>query len=637
LATEETFAPRAPERDRWARKGASAADILNNTVVARTLLTAGAVLIVLFVAHSLGERWVPEDDGSFGQSAQRVLSGEMPHRDFVDLYTGGLTFLNAGMFAVFGENLIWLRVPLFVLFLAFVPTFYWIARRYAPMPVAALMVLLVVGWGIPLYPAAMPSWYLLFFATFGAACLLRYLDSGRTRWLMLAGVFGGLSLTFKITGIWYVLAVLLFLVFVEQESRGRRQGGGSRPGASTLLVGGFALAVGGFVASVLKTHFGGAEIVNLFLPVLAVCAAVVANESAVATTVGLRRRAAAVARMVFPFLAGVAAPIVVFCIPFVVTGAIGDLVDGVFVSPQSRLDTVYMSTPHPAYVLSALPIVLLFVARRRVRPSIRRWLDITFVIVAATLLLNAREVGSYRIIWLWAQSGAALVGIFGAAALLLAWRGARELPDRRPVMLLLALAAFASLVQFPFAETIYLCYALPLLALAALASIRYAEVHRGVVPTALLLALVVFGFVWLERSPQTLGSQYAGPLRYVVLDSSRASIRVLPSDRRMYREITRLLQTHSTGPYTYAGPDTPEIYYLADLRNPTRSLFDFLDRSGSARGPQLLETLRRAKVTAIAIDTDPAHSDPHEPYVLSALRTRYPHGTRVGRIEVRWQ
>jgi hypothetical protein len=105
----------------------------------------------------------------------------------------------------------------------------------------------------------------------------------------------------------------------------------------------------------------------------------------------------------------------------------------------------------------------------------------------------------------------------------------------------------------------------------------------------------------------------------------------------MYQDITRLLRRHSAGPYTYAGPDTPEIYYLADLKNPTRSLFDFLDSSGSSRGDRLLRTLDERGVTAVAIDLDPALSEPHEPAVLAALRARYGYGTRVGRIEVRWR
>ena len=70
-------------------------------------LTAGAV----FVASQLNHGWVPLDDGTLAQSAQRVLLGQLPHRDYAELYTGGLSFLNAGVFWVTGGNLFWLGHP----------------------------------------------------------------------------------------------------------------------------------------------------------------------------------------------------------------------------------------------------------------------------------------------------------------------------------------------------------------------------------------------------------------------------------------------------------------------------------------------------------------------------------------------
>ena len=64
----------------------------------------------------------------------------------------------------------------------------------------------------------------------------------------------------------------------------------------------------------------------------------------------------------------------------------------------------------------------------------------------------------------------------------------------------------------------------------------------------------------------------------------------------------------------YAGPDTPEIYALTGLRNPTRSLFDYLDPIGlRARTRDLLRALRSRGVTAIVINRDPASPTPLRP------------------------
>jgi hypothetical protein len=607
------------------------------TAASRIAVGVGAFAILVFVLLRFHDRWVPEDDGAFGQAADRVLAGELPHREFVDIYTGGLTFFNAALFGVFGENLIWLRMPLVVLTLAAAACVFWIARRFVPLPVAGLAVLLTVGWGYTLYPAPMPSWYLLYFAIFGATCLLRFLDTRRDRWLVLAGVFGGLSIVVKVTGVWYVFAALLFLVFVDQEDRAeRRYAWRLRNPYLVVLVGVSAIPLA-VAASILEAHLGAAELYNLFLPVAAVCFAVIANEGWVPRGVSVRRRTAAVARMGAPFLVGVALPVLVFCIPYVASGALGDLYEGALVSPKNRLGRIYLGTPHPVYALVAVPLVLLLAARRVVRPSICRVLDLGGVLLLAFLVVRGSEHTAYQLIWSAARSGAPLIPILGAVVLIVVReRGATPL-DRRPALLLVALAAFALQPQFPYAETIYFCYAVPLLVLAGVAVTRYASIGGGLFPVALLAAFMAFGFLWMDRSPQTLGREYEGRVHYVVLDHSRASIGVTARDRSIYQRITTLLREHASGPYVYAGPDTPEIYYLSGLRNPTRALFGFLDDSGSGRGARLLESLRRHDVTAIAIDLQPAISDPHGADVLRALRTRFPNAARVDRIEVRWR
>ena len=232
-------------------------------------LTAGAV----FVASQLNHGWVPLDDGTLAQSAQRVLLGELPHRDFAELYTGGLSFLNAGVLWVAGDNLFWLRVPMFLLFLVYLPCVYLIARRFASPAVATLAALFAVAWGPPVYPAAMPSWYTLYLAVIGAYFLVRHHESGGRGWLLAAGVAGGLSIACKITGVWYVLAVAVYLVYRAQardaasEARQRSTG---RSAMRIVFVGVPAVSAL-FVAAVLAAKLGAAEAVNLLLPVVAVC------------------------------------------------------------------------------------------------------------------------------------------------------------------------------------------------------------------------------------------------------------------------------------------------------------------------------------------------------------------------------
>ncbi len=107
----------------------------------------------------------------------------------------------------------------------------------------------------------------------------------------------------------------------------------------------------------------------------------------------------------------------------------------------------------------------------------------------------------------------------------------------------------------------------------------------------LLAAIVAFGFVVNHSVLYRDGTRPNGNPQTVILDRDRAWIRVSPAQRAVYLETSALLRAHARGEYVFAGPDTPEIYALTGLRNPTRSLFDALDPSNSARGEHLLDTL----------------------------------------------
>src|SRR5437588_5714567 len=158
----------------------------------------------LYTAHLLKRGWVPYDEGTLGQSAERALQGQLPHRDFDDPYTGGLTYLNALAFSTLGTNSASPRIVMFIFFMAFVPAVYAIASRFTSPVGAGGATLLSVAWSMPNYSAALPSWYNLFFAVFGAAAGLRYLETNRRWWIFLAGLCGGVSCLFKIVGLYFV-------------------------------------------------------------------------------------------------------------------------------------------------------------------------------------------------------------------------------------------------------------------------------------------------------------------------------------------------------------------------------------------------------------------------------------------------
>src|SRR6266567_6022056 len=120
------------------------------------------MLSALYMAHELKRAWIPADDGVLAESAERVLHGALPHRDYHELYTGLLSYMNAAAFRRVGPNLASMRYVLFLFCVAWVPATYYVASRFVSAPVASAVTLLAVAWGPPNSGTPMPSWYNLF-------------------------------------------------------------------------------------------------------------------------------------------------------------------------------------------------------------------------------------------------------------------------------------------------------------------------------------------------------------------------------------------------------------------------------------------------------------------------------------------
>ena len=237
--------------------------------------------------------WIPRDEGLLAHSAERVLHGEVPHKNFQDAYVGLLTYLHAFAFARLGTNLAALRFTLFAFFALFVPAVYWITSRVANRMGAACATLIAVAWSIPTYGASMPSWYNLFFATFGLAAIFYYLEVSSWWLLLLAGISAGISCLFKITGLYFVAAVLLFFLWRSQiPSRTTDRRARSSLDRICVTVGVLAFFAG--VVLLLRSRLGSPEIYHFLLPQLAIGVVLLWREwrSGLSATVGgcARRR-----------------------------------------------------------------------------------------------------------------------------------------------------------------------------------------------------------------------------------------------------------------------------------------------------------------------------------------------------------
>ena len=240
------------------------------------LLATCLVSFALFSSR-IDEGFIGADDGTLAHAAERVLHGERPQVDFYDNYTGALSYVNAFGLKLFGMKMLALRWMLFLFFVAWVPATWYLASRFASPPGASLITLLAVLWSTPIYPAPVASWYNLYFATFGTAVLFRYIEDRRAVWIFLAGISAGVSFLFKIAGVYFLVAVVLFLVFDEQSSE-PAPGGDTRSGWAYFGL--IALALCGLdcmLWGLIRSRASAASFYNFLLPVMVLSGLLVAR------------------------------------------------------------------------------------------------------------------------------------------------------------------------------------------------------------------------------------------------------------------------------------------------------------------------------------------------------------------------
>lgn len=605
---------------------------------ARRWLIVTLVVAGLFCVLNIDRAWDPDDEGSLAQSAERVLHGDVPHRDFDELYTGLLTYFHAGAFALGGPRLLVLRFPLFIVTLGWVAALFAVTRRVTPPAGAAALTLLALVWSVPNNSVPMPSWYNLFLATFGVLALTRWIEDRRPRWLILAGSLGGLSFLVKLSGLFFLGGAVFFLLAASQVG-----GPAARLSARLVAVRAAITLSLGFVAFGLWRAIAPLNdlrgVLHFVLPAGLLAAGLTVAEWS-SEPVKARARIDAIVRVTVPFALGAVLTIGLYALAVASAGALDDTIRGVFVTSFRRMNHAVMRPPEAFWIVAVAPLLLLLRPRADFASPAWRGRAVALGLVLAGALAAASAV--YFPNQIIRQSLRGLTPILGLAAGIVVALPAARLgwpPERRMlVVLLTSIAVFTSLIQFPFASQTYFLYVAPVIFLATAAVVR----GFGRVPVAMQMTVVTFYFAYallqvLPGSPSGFSlwrQKRAEPVR---LDLARGGVRVPPGDAAVYEALVPLMRKHAAvGETIWAGPDAPEVYFLAGVRNPTRRLYDFLDPTASDPAA-LLALLDRERVRLVVINRQPEFSTALPPELLDSLRRRFPEADTVGRFLARWR
>jgi len=603
------------------------------------LLVIVWVLSVVYVAVNLKHGWIPHDEGAFSQSAERVLNGELPHRDFDETYTGGLTFANALAFRVFGVNLASLRFVLFAFFVAWVPAVYYVASRFAGAYVSAGVTLLAVAWSVPNYSAAVPSWYILFFAVFGAAALLRYIDTRSRRSLFVAGMCAGLSIIVKVIGLYFVAAAILFFVFYEQSLPPSQDDGAlkrDRLYPMTILTG---LVVMAFLLAGMILRGPSNGLIYFLLPPCVLMIMLASREFG-AVSIRAGNRFSAFFKMILPFATGSVIPVLIFLVPYLRSGAVSALVRGVFVLPTKRFDFAVIAPPRLEKMEALVPIALLLLLAYCCGKKVRIVCGVVLGLYLGFILyFSASNYKAYGDSWYSIATAIPLATAVAAVYLgVPRFSGRLDSAQQQRLMLLFSVLAMTSLVQFPFSAPIYFCYAAPVLILAANA--LFALIPRP--PHLVLGVLMVFYllFVVWRVTPAFVYNMGFSAMPYVQtvpLNLPRGgNLRIDAIQADAYGELIPFIQAHTSGGFTYAGPDCPEIYFLTGLKNPTRTLGDSFD-DPVGRTDRILQAIDAHHITVLTFNEKPAFAGNIDRELEQVVQSRFPQSKLIGHFLVRWR
>lgn len=584
-------------------------------------LTIGGVIGWL----RLGQGWFPHDEGQLGLSSLNVCNGLLPHRDFDEMYTGALSFLNALSFKIWGVSSSSMRLMLFCWFIPFLGCVYAIAIRFVAPIGAALVTVLAAVWSIPIYPAAMPSWYNLFMAATATWLVLKFIESGAVRFLLFTGVAIGISICFKISGLFVLAAVLLLLLYRNQQTCSQSlsakasslpQSGGAANHADRSLLFSSLVSIALLGATALSLKFvsqadGLMQFVHFAIPFMALTLFVLRNEWIEARG-SFRVRIQTTSIDCAILLLGVAIPILILVGYYFQQNALGDWIHGTFVLPTKRIDGAAFKFPGPnLFLISLLFGYAIFIFIPSIGKTKKSWVPIWTTIALALLVtfLSYTKAGFNLGFHSFRNFGPIL--IVGNLLLLIFRDSEMTMLQRQRTFAVTVVAFFVSLIQFPFASPLYFFYAASMLLLATCAVAQIQNETGKKILFAIGCFFVVLSCVrFHSATPANCLTSLYVPQPLKKMTNPRCDLTIGANEADVYKQVVELVTTKSKpGDTILALPDSPQIAFLADRKPFNGVMYEFFHPGLYSETEKVRKQLAEQNIDLVVVNESPPFSD----------------------------
>lgn len=570
------------------------------------LATLGGILIT-WASHR--RYWFPHDEGTLAQAALRVVEGQVPHRDFTHPYTGADAAIHALWFKLSGISLGSIRLGFFVLvagWLIAMGLWVW-SRTSSRWAVVGLLVL--AAFGPAMYPGAVPSWYVSMLVCGAVALLTPNAPFPSRHAFIAAGALLGVAAGFKVTALYALGGVVLWVI-------GEGEGGRGRPWAILAVC---AAALG--VLGVLWPGAGWRAWVFVGLPATAVVLWAGVREAGRVRGEGLAWGWATM-RPILHLAVGFSLGIAPMLVWLGVTGALPAFLESLIGVADARVAFAGFLPPRIGVLGWGGVVVLVGVAA-----SAQRLPHVITILAVLVLLfvLTWSDILWHRTLW-YALRGGLPLGIALAAM------AAGRRPHRGWMPVALAVLGMMSLSQFPFASPIYFVYLAPLAVMAVLSLPSPSHSGRRMLGLVGLWLAAVGVLQVVPAQPDAIGYARAHVPPLARLPGPRGGLMVSAEDAASFTQLHALV-SDSIGPGAiWAGPDSPEVAFLTERRDVNTDPFAFL---GSETPVE--ESLFRDEVVAVIVRPLPPFSRPLSDDTVERLGSWFTRQTVVGPFMVFWE
>lgn len=153
------------------------------------------------------------DESYFLNCFHRIYLGQIPYKDFNWVYGPIMLYFFGGLFKIFSVSAITARIGYIILYFAVVVLTYFLAQKIMPRFFAFISAILLIGI-LKVFCAMYTHIGCTLAGLLILLFILKYFETNKYKYLFLAGIFCGFSLTVKpSTGLGMLVSVCVFFIF----------------------------------------------------------------------------------------------------------------------------------------------------------------------------------------------------------------------------------------------------------------------------------------------------------------------------------------------------------------------------------------------------------------------------------------